>query len=329
MSKLQLQKSAKYIQCEQVHTLINRNIIKLSAYKSTNRIQTVNISYQQKLAALVFAGLTLATSAHATPTLDPLLTGAAPSSAGSGLSGTWYKVEDQARFSNYLWQEGTAPATAIKNFSWGTGIWSVGDVAAIASGQNPYVTATTTSVSAVSFANDIYNSTYSTSPWRVDGTRPVAPIVSVSGGGEENYAAVFTGYIYVAIAGIYDFGIFSDDGFSFSLLGANGSLQMSQDSVANSTGRDYYSLADENGLTGSLSLGVGYYGISLSYFNRLEAGVIDLGWTGPDGAWSVIGPENLYATDPTQVPEPASLALVALGLAGIWSLRRKTTRALA
>ena len=270
--------------------------------------------------AACVVGMALGT-ANAAPTLTPLAGSTTAATSGTGLAATWYKVDDSARFSNYQWSEGGAAPTAVQNFSWGTGIWSVGDIAGMAAGTNPYVTATATSVSAVSYANDLYNATYSTSPWRVDGARPVAPIVSI--GGEENYAAVFTGYLYVATAGVYDFGIFVDDGFAFSLTGANGSLQMGLDSVANSTGRNYYSLADENGLTNNLSLDVGYYAIGLSYFNRLEAGVIDLGWTGPDGAWSVIGPDVLYTSQPNQVPEPASMALVALGLAGVWGSRRR------
>lgn len=292
-------------------------------------MNTVHLIKFSLTASSIAAALTLSTAAQAIPTLDPMMTGAAPTTSGSGLAGTWYKVDDQARFSNYQWSEAGAAPTAIKNFSWGTGIWSTSDIADMASGQNPYVTATTTSVSAVSFANNLYNSDYGTSLWRPDGVRTIAPIVTADGGGEENYAAIFTGYIYVATAGIYDFGVFVDDGFSFSLLGANGSLQMGQDSVADSTGRNYYSLADQNGLTGNLSLDAGYYGINLSYYNRLEAGVIDLGWSGPDNTWSVIGPGNLFDTDPNQVPEPASLALVALGLAGIWGGIRKKAGAAA
>jgi hypothetical protein len=274
-------------------------------------------------AALVFAA-----SAQATATINPLLQGAAPVAAGQGLAGTWYKVDDQARFSNQMWSEAGAPATEIKNFSWGTGIWAASDIATLAAANSPYVTATVKTVSAVNYANDTYNSDYGTSPWGPDGVRPLAPIIAASGGGETNYAAVFSGYVYVATAGSYDFGIFADDGFAFSLQGANGSLQMGHNSITDITGRDYYSLADANGLTNNLMLDVGYYGINLSYFNRLEAGVIDLGWSGPNGVWSDIGTNDLFSNDPNHVPEPATLALTALGLAGAFVGRRKAARAL-
>ncbi|MFZ4285937.1 PEP-CTERM sorting domain-containing protein [Variovorax sp. HJSM1_2] len=257
--------------------------------------------------------------AQAMPALDPLMTGAAPTAAGQGLAGAWYKVNDDARFSNYQWSEGGAASTEVKNFGWGTGIWSTMDIADIASGQNPNVTAIAHTVSDISFANNLYNNTYGASPWHVDGVRPLAPIVIAVGGGETNYAAVFTGYLYVATSGKYDFGVFSDDGFSFSLTGANGLLGMGQDNVAESSGRSYFSLAEENDLLGGVDLSVGYYAINLNYYNRLEAGVIDLGWAGPDGQWSLIPPEVLL----NHVPEPASVALFSLGLLGVWGVRRK------
>ncbi len=253
------------------------------------------------------------------PALDPLTTGAAPAAGSQGLAGTWYKVSDDARFSNYKWSEAGAAPTEIKNFGWGTGIWSTMDIADIAAGKNPAVTAIATSTSTVNFANNLYNEAYGQSPWRADGVRPIAPIVNAAGGGETNYAAVFTGYLYVATAGTYDFGIFSDDGFSFSLTGVNGSVGMSHGDVAESTGRNYYSLSQEAGSEGGVNLQQGYYAINLNYFNRLEAGVIDLGWSGPDGKWTEI-PADVLSNN---VPEPGSLALLTAGLLGVWGARRK------
>lgn len=282
-------------------------------------MKIINTTYIRHALALCGASLLFAGTAQAMPALDPLMTGGAPTTGGQGLAGTWYKVNDEARFSNYKWSEAGAAPTEIRNFGWGTGIWSTMDIADIAAGKNPAVTATAKTVSAVSFANNLYNETYGQSPWRADGVRPIAPIVNAVGGGETNYAAVFTGYLYVATAGKYDFGIFSDDGFSFSLTGANGSLGMSQDNVAESTGRAYYELSEENGLTGGVDLMQGYYAINLNYYNRLEAGVIDLGWSGPDGKWTDVPTDLLF----NNVPEPGSLALLTAGLVGLLGVRRK------
>ena len=280
------------------------------------------------LCATASASMLFAAAAQAAPTLDPLFLGAAPSGNSQGLKGDWYKIDDQARFSNQMWSEAGAPATEIKNFSWGTGIWSAADIATITAPNSPYVTAHTTSQGAINYANTRYNAEYGTSPWGPDGVRPLAPIIGVAGGGEENYAAVFSGYIYIAKARSNHFGVFSDDGFAFSLEGATGSLDVGRNSVTDVTGREWFSLADANGLTDNLMLDVGYYGINLSYFNRMEAGVINLGWSGPDGVWSDVPGDALVPNDPTNVPEPASIALVGLGLAAVAAKRRKAKQTL-
>ena len=284
----------------------------------------------------VVAGLLFAAAVQATPTLAPLIAGSAAlgnSQVGTGLTGNWYKVDDQAHFSNYVYTDSFGVTDQMKNFGWGTGFWSTSDIAQFTSGANVNLIATTTSVSTVSFANDIYNSLYGTglSGWAQDHARLLAPIVTASAGcsslagaaadcAQTNYAAVFTGYVYVATADSYDFGVFADDGFAFSLLGAGGiSLAMGRDTVAGSSGRNAYSLIDANGLP-DLWLDPGYYGINLSYYNRLEAGVIDLGWTGAPDSWRTIEPGSLFPSN--QVPEPTSLSLMALAFLGFWATRK-------
>ncbi len=299
-------------------------------------------------AAGVIVGLLLSSAAQAIPSLDPLSVGAAPTGAGQGLEGSWYKLANDAHFSNYIYTE-TDPGSsrhgetdAIKNFGWGTGIWAATDIADIVAGRNPYVTATANTLGSVSYSNNIYNNTLSGggygAPWAPDYARPLTPIVGgantcgMAGSAdicdrEQNYAALFSGYIYIATAGLYDFGIFADDGFIFNLLGANStSLSMKHNAVAGSSGRGFYGLGEENGnpdvngILGGVGLSVGYYGIDLAYFNRLEAGVIDLGWRGPANVtWTGIPPDQLY----NNAPEPSSIALVTLALAGLWGSQKR------
>jgi hypothetical protein len=279
----------------------------------------------------LLAALSLQTYAQAglvNVALNPLFVTGPAGLASGGLTGDWYKVDNNARFSNAQWTGDT-----IKDTSWGTGIWSVVDVAGIAANPAPtYVTSSTTSVGAVSYANNIYNNTFISGAygvWGTDYVRQLAPTVGAANScttltqnssvcvNEQNYAAVFSGYVYVATASYYDFGVFADDVFNFSLIGVNGAYGMSHDNVAGSSGRVQESLLTENGLD-SLQLSQGFYAIELSYANRLESGVIDLGWKGPgDTGWRTIDGGDLYH----EVPEPTTLALVALGMFGLWRSR--------
>lgn len=288
------------------------------------------------LTAAVLSMAFFAAAQAAPVSLAPLFTSAPSPLASGGLAGTWFKVDNNAKFSEATWNGET-----IKDTGWGTGIWSASDIAAIAADPRPsYVTATTTTVGAVSFANNIYNNTYSSGAfgtWDADYRRPLAPFAGHANGcttanqddavcaNEQNYAAVFTGFVYVAVAGLYDFGVFADDVFSFKLNGLGSFLGMGHEAVAGSPGRVLKSLLQENSLDG-LNLSPGFYGIDLSYANRLEAGVIDLGWKVAGATtWSPPTGDDFFHP----VSEPATLVLLSVGLFGLWGLRRRASGALA
>ena len=283
----------------------------------------------------VLLGLAFAGQTQAAAVLNPLFTlDAKPATLNAGgLAATWYKIQNNAKFSEGQWN-----GEIIKNTDWGTGIWDISDITGIAANPKPaYVIRSMASTGAVSYANNVYNNTVmggvTYGNWAPDYIRPLAPIVGgvntnctaerdasnevvIQNGceGEVNYAAVFKGYLHVLSWGVYDFGVFADDIFSFSLTGQNGVVGMTKAAVAGNPGRTFETL---NGF----ELSEGFYGIGLNYANRLEAGVINLVWsTGGAEEWDTIGGSDLY----NQVPEPGTLALTFLALIGLWGARKQT-----
>jgi len=298
-----------------------------------NQINTSFLKTTILTANAVMVALAFCEQVQAAPvSLSPLFSVPTVALESGGLAGTWYKVQNDAKFSEAMWE-----GVTIKDTSWGTGIWAASDIAAIAADPRPdYVTVSTTTVGAVSYANNIYNNTFTSGiygTWQADYTRVLAPPVGIANGcnvsnqdtagcaNEQNYAAVFAGFLYVAEQGLYDFGVFADDVFSFSLTGLGGAFGVGHEAVAGSPGRVFGTLLAQNSLD-ALTLSQGFYGIDLSYANRLEAGVIDLAWKGPgETSWRTIGEPDLYH----QVPEPTTLVLLAMGLLGVWGARTLRT----
>jgi len=276
-----------------------------------------------RLIAGLLGGLLTGGVAIAAPILDPYAT-IAPGS-GDGLNVDWVQVVDDWQFSTYVYNGEAVGAT-----NWGTGFWAVGDITtafALADGD-PNLVARSSSVSAgLSYANTLYNDLWGTgSGWDKDYARALAPVLTASGQ-QTNYAASFSGYLYIAQAGLYDFGVCVDDAFSLSLIGADGTVGVARETFIGSSGRDFYTLSGANG--GSVELGVGFYGLELDYFNRLEVGVLELGWWQPgDEDWHAIDGSLLYSALPAAtVPEPSSILLLLLGGSALVACRRVRPRA--
>lgn len=268
-----------------------------------------NAIFHGLAALLLTAGAVFASAtAEASPILDPYAF--RNTSTGDGLNSRWVQTADDWRFSDYVYN-----GERIGDTSWGSGFWAVSDIAtamALNAGDPNLVAGAQGITRDLSFANNLYNDGWGQGTgWDKDHVRPLAPVVADSGQ-ETNYAATFTGYIYIPQAGVYDFGIFVDDAFTLSLVGGNGSLVVGRETFIGSSGRDFYTLSGSVG--GSIELAAGFYGIELDYFNRLEAGVLELGWWQPGQTeWTPISGDLLYSALPVPEPSSALLLLIAGG----------------
>ena len=180
-------------------------------------------------------------------------------------------------------------------------------------------------VGQVNFANTDFNSTV----WNVNGnsvvwgqiygTRPLAPVFAGSPDSsyQDNFVGQFNGYLYIPHGGEWNLGVLVDDGFTFTLQGANGSLSIARDGEAPP---DVVSYAD------NLTLGQGAYRFSMTGYNHLQAGVLSLEWwSRTDPTWQAVSADNFY-TAVSPVPEPAKAGLLLAGLALLGLLQSRKER---
>ncbi len=272
--------------------------------------------------ALTLAAAFGSTAAHALITLSPQHEG--QFAAGNGAHASFVQIDSAWRGSTVLWNEATTSygtGDAIGTRGWGTGLWGLADWQTVqqtlagAGGANaPAITNSWSgTVGTINHGNAQYNHQWAGS-W---GPASLVPFFDANGteAEQENWTARFTGYIRVIEAGPYDFSVLNDDGFFLTIFGAGGSRVES--------GRDFLNPRDRSGVGDSLQLSPGLYGFELGAWNRLEAGVVDLRWRrNDDEPWTLVPMTNLV----TPVPEPATVALVVAGLAGLVVLRRRRRR---
>ena len=104
---------------------------------------------------------------------------------------------------------------------------------------------------------------------------------------QDNWSARYSGWLRIAKAGSYNFGVLHDDGFFFDLRGADGRTA----SIAN----DYLNPRNRKSFDSALQLRAGLYAFELGAYEHLEVGVIELSWSRGDGAWEPIPNQHLLA----------------------------------
>lgn len=237
--------------------------------------------------------LTVGANTLAAPiSLNPLVTGQYLN--GDGANSQWAQVGADWRGSIY------------GNESWGTGLWGLADAQQILAlpAQDPsLVNSYSGRVNTISFADVAFLDAWG-SYW---GSQQLVPFFSNDANQyQDNYAVRFSGYISILDPGSYNFGVLYDDGFSFNLFGDNALVSIAQDGV---------NPRDRLGFDQDLTLGAGLYGYELLGYERLEAGVVNLGWTQAGSDWSTVPQSHLFTAIPTAVPEPATWPLLVFGLA--------------
>lgn len=286
------------------------------------------LSARPLLAALVLAAV-MSTPADAAVVLAPQLAG--DFATRSGADATFVQIDSSWRGSSVLWNEALrsfGSGEAIGSRGWGTGLWGRADfesaqaaAAGRGQGSSPRVVEQWTgTVPVINFANDLYNDLYS-GTW---GQAELVPLFQKGegAGAQQNWTARFSGFIRITDPGAYNFSVLNDDGFFFRLVGADGETA--------DIGRDFLNPRDRNGFGDDLLLDVGLYGFELGFWNRLEAGVVDLRWQTPGSSdWTLVPTSSLSPADYAlrQVPAPPSLMLAALGVALLGAGWRRKTRA--
>lgn len=257
-------------------------------------------------------------SRHLRPALLPLLLGAtfhaqaiplAPQFAGTYLDGDgansrWVQVAAD-------WRGGLQGGA-----SWGTGIWGLADqvqVMALPAGAPSVLQSLTTRVAQINFADQRFINDWGAT-W---GIPQLAPIFDNHAGEyQDNWASRFWGFVSITAPGAYNFSVLYDDGFRFSLYGANGSSQSLQ--------VDGLNPRDRLGFSEDLLLTPGLYAYQLDAYERLEAGAVQLAWYTPGAtSWTPIPQNHLFAS---AVPEPAAPLLMLAGLAAVGLAARNRRR---
>jgi len=252
-----------------------------------NTDQTIKRIFQSLLIALFLQS----TARAATVALDPIFSGTFTN--GNGANSHWAQVQNN-------WQ---GPSTFSQQYGGISSLEDANTALAMTASSSGFMRSTDAVVSNINAGNDWFNQAHG-STW---GNANMPPLFNTGDPNQENYAGHIWGYIAVPTAGNYNFGVLYDDGFAFTIWGGNGSQSISMNGL---------NPPDRLGFSSDLSMLAGLYRFDLVGYNRLESGVLNLGWWyGPDTSeFALISQSNLY-TSP--VPIPAAAWLFGSGLLGL------------
>jgi hypothetical protein len=246
--------------------------------------------------------------------------------AGSGIDAEFLKIHDDWRGSSVLYESDTdqlGVGVPIGSFSGGSGLWGLVDwrTAFLNPAQGMIQASWSQRVLSIAFADQVFNDQHGNT-WA---TMPLLPLFEPAALqyqnqpqdlSQDNWAARFRGYIRITEAGTYNFGVLHDDGFFFTLLGADG--------VQATVFNDYLNPPNRKSFADALQLDVGLYAFELGAYEHLEAGAVALSWQRNGSEWSPIPTGHLVSgTDVTPVPEPGTWALLLAGLAALAAISRR------
>jgi hypothetical protein len=292
-------------------TNASRSMMQMSKYKhGVSR----HLLYAVLGSLWLMLGLTVQPTVAAAASLTPIVPGVFTD--GDGVSSHWVQVQNTAI-------DSLQDATAALGLT---------------SSDPGFLRSADAVLSNINVGNDVFNQRYESTLGAVN----LAPLFNTGDSNQENYAGHMWGYLSVPAAGNYNFEMLYDDGFEFTIWGANTFQSLSVDGLAariSGNGQD-----NRVDFASDLAMEAGLYRYDLVGYNGPRVHVLRLGWSGPttsdfdvipqaylytsDKGGSIVAAYNAGGGDPfpsAVVPVPAAVWLFGSGLLGLVGLasRRK------
>jgi hypothetical protein len=297
-----------------VSALITTTARNMMEMRNFRHVDTRHSLYAVLGSLWLVLGLTVQPAAAATVNLTPIVPGVFTD--GDGVSSHWVQVQN----------------TAIDSLQDATAALG------LAPSDPGFLRSADAVLGNINVGNDVFNQRYESTLGAVN----LVPLFNTGDSNQENYAGHMWGYLSVPTAGNYNFSMLYDDGFEFTIWGANTSQRLFVDGLApriSGDGQD-----NRLGFASDLAMEAGLYRYDLVGYNGPRVHALRLGWSGPTSDLDVIPQAYLYTSgkgaaieaayyagggDPfpsAVVPVPAAVWLFGSGLAGLLGLASRRKR---